>query len=345
MKISVLCRGHASPHAGWVAIDELADLLVHYFDAELLSPAPAATRWTDRLRRHRHQRFEALDSAGGDVLVVVATHPGDLSLIQSIPKCRERFGKIYAWVTDSYHHAGYRREAATYDAITVTAKEDVDYPRERFGVSVHQLYQGADCLTWVPTQERNRDIDIIAFGRTPPSYQEYLSTRFHAPESPYLYLHSPLGHLAGPTVHRERGMLMKLLQRTRISLAFHLLIEPQGDRPRSMMVTSRWLESLLSGCLVAGKRPLSQMADDMLSWPGATVELDDDPRDAGEQLVEMLENNDDFHAQRRRNIREMIVRHDWRYRIDELCRLFDLPQPPKLAEDLGRLQDLAGQFS
>lgn len=72
-------------------------------------------------------------------------------------------------------------------------------------------------------------------------------------------------------------MLFKLLHRSRISLAFHLFVEPQGNRPRSMMVTSRWLESLLSGCIVAGKRPVSRMADDMLFWPGATTELSDEP--------------------------------------------------------------------
>ncbi len=29
MKVVVACPGHAAPHAGWAAIDELADLLVH----------------------------------------------------------------------------------------------------------------------------------------------------------------------------------------------------------------------------------------------------------------------------------------------------------------------------
>ena len=40
MKFTVLYAGLASPHAGWVAIDELAELLAYYFDAEVLSPRP-----------------------------------------------------------------------------------------------------------------------------------------------------------------------------------------------------------------------------------------------------------------------------------------------------------------
>ena len=36
MKVSVLYAGLSTPHAGWVAIDELAELLCFYFDAEVL---------------------------------------------------------------------------------------------------------------------------------------------------------------------------------------------------------------------------------------------------------------------------------------------------------------------
>jgi hypothetical protein len=223
----------------------------------------------------------------------------------------------------------------------VTAHEDAAFPRERFGVAVHQLYQGADCLTWVPRRERQREIDVIGFGRTPPSYHAQLARMFHGAASPHLYLHSPLGNVAGPTVHLERGMLFKLLHRTRISLAFHLYVEPQGDRPRSMMVTSRWLESLLAGCIVAGKRPVSRMADDMLSWPGATVELADDPQQAGEQVLDLLADDDGLAAQRRSNMRHMLLQHDWRHRIRRMCELFQLPVPAALDADLGRVHALA----
>ncbi|MFO1413345.1 MAG: glycosyltransferase [Burkholderiales bacterium] len=345
MKVSVLCAGHAQPHAGWVAIDELADLLVGYFDAELLSPRRLPPHWTSRLRRSAKPRYEPVQTPGGDVLVVVAHSPTDLDLIEAIPDCRRKFARIHAWVTDSYFTAGFGRATAQYDSITVTAHEDVAYPQERFGIRVHQLYQGADCLTWAPRRDHARDVDVIAFGRTPPSYHGQFARTFHAPDSPYLYLHSPLGNVTGPTVHLERGMLFKLLHRTRISLAFHLFVEPQGTRPRSMMVTSRWLESLLAGCIVAGKRPRSRMADDMLSWPGATVQLADDPADADSQLRILLQDEEALTEQRRSNVRHMLLHNDWRDRIVRLCEWFALPVPPALMEDRERLNGLARRFA
>lgn len=341
MHVSILYAGLAAPHAGWVAIDELAQLLAHYLDAQLLSPAVAPPSRIDALVRPHRVRYRPLHSDGGDVLIVVCRGPGDLGMLDAIKDCRRKFQRIIGFVTDSYFHAGYVKATALYDAITVTAHEDVAYPASLFGIEVRQLYQGADCLAWAPRTWMKREIDVIGYGRMPPSYQAAFVRRFHRSASETLYLHSPLGNLSGPQVHAERGMLFKLLQRSRISLAFHLHVEPQGQRPRSMMVTSRWLESLLSGCIVAGKRPLSRMADEMLCWPGATVELADDPGQAAAELEQLLAMNADLDAQRRTNVHQTVSRHDWRYRIVALCGLAGIAVPAALEADLARLRDLA----
>lgn len=344
MKMTVLSSGVANPHVGWLAIDELAYLLAHYFNAELLSPATPPTSAFRKLIGREQPHFEPIESQGGDVLMVVAHGPFDLAMASSINHVRKKFSKIYGFVTDSYFTHGYPRETALYDAITVTAHEDVAYPAEKFGIRVVQLYQGTDALRWAPRGEQTRIIDLIAYGRTPPSYHTLFSRQFHQPDSPYLYLHSPLGHLNGTDVFQERGMLFKLLHRTQISLAFHMYIEPQGDRPRSMMVTSRWLESLLAGCIVAGKRPISRMAEEMLFWEGATLELADEPSDAYEELLWHLNHKEDARNQRMRNIRNIIEKHDWRYRIMDLCQNFDLETPRELIRDISHLSSLAKSF-
>ena len=345
MKISVLYAGLATPSAGWVAVDELAELLAHYFQAEVLSPNRMTGSWLNRKIRPHRTFYEPVQTAGGDVLLVVARGPGDLGMINAIPNCRKIYSKIYGIVTDSYFQDGFIKETALFDAITVTAHEDVELPHARYHIPVHQLYQGADCLNWVPRESKHREIDVIGFGRNPSSYHACFSSRFHPSSSPYLYLHSPLGHLSGPSVHLERGMLFKLLQRSCISLAFNLYVEPQGNRPRSMMVTSRWLESLLSGCIVAGRRPVSRMADEMLFWPNATIELSEDAQTASDELVSLLKHKDELEQQRRTNIHHMLDAHDWRYRITTLCRLFDLPVPAALQNDCGALQELCASFS
>lgn len=341
MKMTILCAGLSTPHAGWAAIDELALMLSHYFDAELLSAAERPSPLWRRMSGRQRPRFDPIECAGGDVLFVVARGPEDLALVGAIADVRRKFSRIHAFVTDSYFHAGYVRETAKFDSITVTAHEDVAYPAQRFGIGVHQLYQGTDALRWAPRNEHGRDIDLIAYGRTPPSYHSAFCSRFHSEASPYLYLHSPLGILSGPSVHLERGMLFKLLHRSHVSLAFNLMVEPQGSRPRSMMVTSRWLESLLAGCIVAGHRPVSRMADDMLNWPGATIELPADPEAATVALEAILADRGAFAAQRRQNIERVLMQHDWRYRIERLCSLMGWTPPRLLKDDLAQLEAAA----
>lgn len=345
MRLSVLHAGYAQPHISWLAIDELADLLVHYFDAERLSPNRAKPGWRERLIGRGPARWDPVQTRGGDMLIVVAHDPQQLSMIEAVPQLRQRFARIHAWVTDSYFQSGFGRATASFDSITVTAFEDAPYVRERFGIAVHPLYQGADCLTWVPRQAHARSIDLIGFGRVPPSIHEGLVKTLHTADAAPLYLHSPLGHLSGPVVRPERAMLFKLLQRSGISLAFHLHMEPQGQRPRSMMVTSRWLESLLSGCIVAGRRPLSRMADEMLNWAGATIELPETSEDAVARLIELTQAREDMEWQRCTNMREMLLRHDWRHRIMSLCQLWGLPVPAQLRADIERVHELAAALA
>jgi hypothetical protein len=340
MKMTVLYAGHSAPHAGWAAIDELALLLARVFQAELLSPAIAPNSLLRRMTGREKLQFAALECAGGDVLFVVARGPEDLAMVSAIDNVRAKFSRIHAFVTDTYFQAGFYAQTALFDSITVTAHEDIAFPAQKFGIQVHQLYQGTDALQWAPRQPHAREIDIMSFGRTPPSYQSALTQAFHNMKSPHLYLHSPLGNLSGPTVQVERAMLFKLLHRTQISLAFHLLIEPQGGRPRSMMVTSRWLESLLSGCVVAGRRPVSRMADEMLDWPGSTVELSAVPEEAVEELQALLQNEEALQQQRRVNIRNTLERHDWRQRIHTLCALNEWDVPPVLQDELQQLEAL-----
>jgi hypothetical protein len=262
-------------------------------------------------------------------------------MVNAIRDARTKFSRIHAFVTDTYFQAGFYAETALFDSITVTAHEDMAFVAQKFGIAVHHLHQGTDALQWAPRQTFAREIDVMSFGRTPPSYQSALTQAFHRMDSPHLYLHSPLGNLTGPTVQVERAMLFKLLHRTRISLAFHLLIEPQGGRPRSMMVTSRWLESLLSGCVVAGRRPVSRMADEMLDWEGSTVELSAVPGEAVQELQLLLQDEDALQQQSRINVRNTLQRHDWRQRIQTLCRLNGWDVPPDLQDELQQLDAVA----
>lgn len=246
--------------------------------------------------------------------IVICRTPSDLQIINSFPKIRDKSNVVVAYILDSYFREGYPRDVSNYDLIFVSDEDDVEFVRQRYQCRVKCVWQGIDTVRWSSLNDR-RSIDLVGFGRTPIRYHREFQKSFHRSDDAVFYLHSPLGHREGPEVVRERPMFFKVLQNSTISLAFHLLFEPEVKRPRSMMLTARWLESLTSGCLILGKAPTSHSAAAMLCWDGATIEIVDDERLAVEQIKDILRDPERVRLQREQNVENMIARHDWRDRL------------------------------
>jgi hypothetical protein len=258
-------------------------------------------------------------------------------MLQSVVRARTRFRNIAGYVIDSYFTEDFGKATKDYDHVFTTTEEGAEIVRTRFGVSSSVLRQGFDCLNWASIGDA-RSIDVVGFGRQPQSYHAEFQRAFHRRNSAIMYLHSPIGTIRGESVWTERPMMLKLLQCSKISLAFHLLVEPEGSRPRAAsFVTSRWLESLTSGCVVLGKRPPGHMAAEMFCWPNALLDLPDDPREATAMIASLAKDDDFLRKTRARNVIEMCQRHDWRYRIRDIYQHFNLKLPPALSEELALL--------
>ncbi len=339
MSCVIVSEAHSNPHAGWLPVDDCALKLSAYLGAPVYHPP--ALEHGRLVRRLPHLLAEPLrhEAPDGDTLIVIARNPSALDVINHIRGVRRRFKKVLAWVTDSYFYQGYGQATKHYDLIAVTDHADAEWIQRNFGTQTITIRQGIDTFSIVPSVDRPRSIDLMGFGRMPPKYHEAFKRRFHSPTSPYLYLHSPIGHQTGSVIWEERSMLLKTLQRTRFSLAFHMLCNPEINRPKSMMVTSRWLESLAAGCIVVGKRPISAMADEMLSWPDSTIELPDDPATAVDALEELLQTDEaKFEENRRTNMRNTMRYHDLRSRIADLLDAFGIDRPQALSNDLEELK-------
>jgi len=258
------CR---DPFVGWVAIDEFEDLFSSCDQSQIaiLSRRPALPSLIGNVRNRFFGPFMGLKQLEqkGDLLLVIARTPSDLRMLQAVPRARARFRYIAGYVIDSYFTEDFGRATKEYDHIFSTTEEGAEVVRARFGVSSSVLRQGFDCLNWA-NLKGERSLDLIGFGRQPKSYHAAFQRAFHHRNSSIMYLHSPIGTIRGESVWTERPMMLKLLQHSKMSLAFHLLVEPIGSRPRAAsFVTSRWFESLACGCVVLGKRPPGQMAAEM----------------------------------------------------------------------------------
>jgi hypothetical protein len=335
-------RENPLPFVGWVAVDEFEDLFSSLTGSRIIDARSSArSGLVGKIRNKLAGPYlPVADVDGGELLLVIARAPHDLRMLQSIPNARKKFRYIAGYVIDSYYTENFPSITGSYDHIFSTTQEGADTVSSRFGTSSSVLAQGFDCLTWASLNEV-RSIDLIGFGRQPQTYHREFQRSFHIPGSPLVYLHSPVGAIQGRAVWDERPMMLKLLQRSKLSLAFHLGMEPETDRPRAAtFVTSRWFESLATGCLVVGKRPPGNMAEELFCWPDALIELPDNPVDASAAITDLAANVDFLQKTRARNVMEMIRRHDWRYRIREIYQHFDLQLPALLIEQLASLERL-----
>lgn len=330
-----------SPFVGWVTIDEFEDLFSALDNSRIAVPKSRCylPGLFGKTRNRLQGPFAPLMQidGGGELLLVVARTPSDLRMLYSVNNPRERFRYIAGYVIDSYFTEDFGRETKGYDHIFSTTQEGADVARG-FGVPSSVLRQGFDCLRWACIDDA-RSIDLIGFGRQPASYHKEFQHAFHNQYSPIMYLHSPIGATAGAAVWNERPMMLKLLQRSKLSLAFPLSMEPHVTRPRAAnFVTNRWLESLGTGCVVIGKRPEGQMAREMLCWPNAHIDLPDNPVSAAKTIEGLAFDAKFLRATRMQNVIEMCRRHDWRYRIRDIYEHFNLGLPPRLTSELLSLQ-------
>jgi Glycosyl transferases group 1 len=338
--ITLISQRVADPFVGWIVIDEFEDLFVEYTCATLCAPI-SRTNWqglAGKLKRKLVPDY-TFDSPppGADILFVVARAPIDLSVIRAIPDLKKRFSRVVAFLIDGYFLEGYPSCTSEYDQIFVTNMIGKKHVEDNYGVKCSIVRQGFDCLRW-SSVSADRSIDILGFGRLPPSYHQALIRRHHNEVSPYLYLHSPLGNTSGSTVVKERAMLYKVLQRSKIALAFHMLIEPPPNRPVAMFLTNRWFETLGAGCVVVGKRPTGEMADEILSWKDATFELPDSPEDACDYIAELIEDRDKLAATRELNVQNMRNKHDWRFRIEQMLEALGVTVGQSLIDDINLLR-------
>lgn len=347
---SVLLSRRNPASAGWVAVDEFEDLFQRLCGTRILCPDHRSLlrdplgKVQRRLLGRYHRLSEKIERDAG-LLLVVARTPSDLAMLYSLADARKRFRKIAGYVIDSYFSEGFESSVKCYDHIFSTTQEGAHTVRTRYGVSSSVLRQGFDCLAWASI-DPERSIDLIGFGRQPASYHREFQRSFHASHSAILYLHSPIGAKAGSAVWVERPMMLKLLQHSKMSLAFHLLVEPDAIRPRAAsFVTSRWFESLAAGCIIVGKRPPGEMAAEMFDWPNALIDLPDQPSESTELIKSLAFDARFLQQTRTRNVIEMCRRHDWRYRIRDIYQHFDLSLPESLKAEIIALQALADNFA
>jgi hypothetical protein len=315
---------------------ELENLLVDTCAATLITP--------DYHQNAPHLRLTTkvpLDGAPAErVLLVVALWTDLARVILAIPRWREEFGVVAAYVMDPWVTWSHWPEhlPKDLDCFFVPDTRAADQFRTVHGVNAHPVPMAADVLRF-GSNRVNRPLDLVAYGRQHPAYVQVLEQAFNDPCSNRFMYHDTLAGMQATSFQANRRLIWKLLHKSRCSLAFDTLVTPdsrEGDRHRSI-IPLRYYEAITAGTAIVGIHPVVPEMKEQFGWPDATIGLPDSPRDAPAFLEDLLEDTHRLNEIHQRNHMEAWRRHDWRYRIRDMLGYFQLPLPAPLVAQLSML--------
>jgi hypothetical protein len=319
---------------GWTPIQYMVSIAAQMLEAEVVvvdyrAPSRMAQGLSVLQRRDR--------GTGSDSCLMVCAGPGDLLKILRVFEWRKRFKFIAAWIIDSFwtgHISPVLKLANPFDHFFVTSIEDVDSWKSITGVPTSWLPWGADALGCGRITAQ-REWDFTRVGRQPPEWSDDAETlrasaalgiKFHGrPES------------TGLTNYQNHRLLTDLYGQSKYILAFSNSVNPEEyTHPTRQYLTGRWVDSLGCGATVAGIRPRSETAHELL-WPGATLEFPSVQRHEGLAVLAGALNS--WSPQMAANNYCMALQKlDWRWRFNVVATLFGM-NPGALANELLLLRD------
>ena len=117
-----------------------------------------------------------------NVLLIIGISGADLELLSSIPKWRERFDVVIAYIFDPWEPAIYSKNVSHLDHLFVGIPEIIDELKQSFGIPVSLIPFAADVLVQGSCQLK-RSTDLTSFGRIPSQYDTVFSNKFNQPGS------------------------------------------------------------------------------------------------------------------------------------------------------------------
>jgi hypothetical protein len=270
----------------------------------------------------------------------VCAGPPQLPSLLLVEEWRRRFGRVVAWVIDSFWTEWIpwtTRLSRHVDRYLVTNEEEVEEWTRRTGTPTGWAPWGTDALR-LGSGEARRPYDLLRFGRQPPSWEDDAETARACRARGLEFGGRP------PTfddaTENERA-LMEALGRSKFTLSFSNRVSPSVQtHPSREYLTARWVDALASGASVAGIPPRCRAVGSLL-WPEALVDLGSADREEGLDVVAAAVRS--WTPDRARlNRQRSLERLDWRWSLQAIATALEI-SPRPLQADLERLREAIRQ--
>lgn len=314
---------------GYQPVSYMARLAAELFEADLVLVRSKSLTVLEKVRGLLPRKRRGLDG------ILICPQPANLSALLQMERWRSRYGRLVAWVFDSFwpeYVSRIIRLSGIFDHVFVTEQEDLETWQKMLRAPVEWLPWGSDALR-LGSANPDRPTDLLRLGRQPSGWDDDVATA-QLCKSMDLLFHGRPPLLTHPC-EGERA-LMKILAQAKFSLSFSNLVSPSlQTHPRREYITGRWTDALAAGAIVAGVPPKSSTARALL-WDDGLLDLRSP--DWTEGLAAIAQASRDWSPRRaRENHLRSLERLDWRWRFERLASVMGV-QSTTLDAELTKLR-------
>jgi hypothetical protein len=301
---------------GYHPVNHMARLAAELLEGQLIVLEPRSLTKLEKLEFLLPRRRSGLPC------LLICSSPADLSSILLIEKWRKRYGRMVAWVFDSFWPNLIPRFATlsgAFDQVFVTELDDIDTWRKRLAVPVEWLPWGSDVLR-LGSANPCRRLDLLRIGRQPREWDDDDSTSTVCESRGLSFEGRPPTFVDATQSERS---LMAIESTTKYILAFSNRFGSDiNTHPRREYITGRWTDALAAGAIVAGVPPHSQSVQSLL-WEEALLDLGTANRAKGVDVIARAVS--EWSPERARlNYVRALERLDWRWRFKRLAAALDV---------------------
>lgn len=342
-RVLMVSHRFRTPHVSWASMFEFEDVVCAVDDVQMVAPQlseprllPGETLAVRQLRRrwgidvNRRPTTEKTRLSGRyDLLFVRVMNPQDVRILDAVEGWRERCAVKVCWI-DEFWMERLR------DTKTLSLLDQFDHVFVSHAAIVGPLstlirppcsYQsfGVDALRFCPyPSPPPRTIDFYALGRrSPVAHRELYERANGAPGFNYFYDSARWTTFVEDHA-QHRSLTASLIKRARYFMADRSKANVPEQTQGGQVFGPRYFEGAAAGAILVGEPPDCDVFRSDFDWPDAVI-----PFPFGSAgIVKLLESldaePDRMRAARLANMTQMLRRHDWLYRWNEVLETLDM---------------------
>lgn len=343
-------------HVAWCADYEFEDLICEVDDAELL--APESHPWFAFGRKLTNQLAHHISIANlnpgirkirldkrYDVFVAICQSPRDLLFLNAIRGWRQSCRTSVCWLGELWagelpKYKGHLKILSQFDHVVLALSSSLEVLKKTTSASCVFLPSGIDVIKFCPFPNPPvRSIDVYSMGRRSQITHQALLKM--SEEGKIFYIYDTVFNMHTFYPGQHRSLLANIAKRSRYFVANAPKIDKHCETHGQSALSYRFFEGAASGTVMIGEPRENEAFREHFDWPDAVINVPYDTPNIADILADLDAQPERLKKNRKNNVVQSLLRHDWVYRWRAILDIVGLKPKPALIAREEHLKKLA----